>query len=134
MRRPLALLLGLLLLVVPFDMVLSVGIHTLPNSLFWRGGCAIGVGLDATLHGSPTDPQVTWATDNWSGTRMELLWPVGYSAGFDPGLELFDAGGRVVGHEGDLIIGTCTMGSWGDLFHRVEANDIRPPSWRPGDG
>jgi len=133
--RTVALLLGVVLVFVPFGLVLSFGSQgALPTSLFWRGGCTIGVGRDATLHGSPTDSRVTWATDNGLGMRIEILWPVGYSARFDPNVEVLDASGNVVGREGDLIVGSCTMPPYDPAIWRVEARDIRPPTWKPGDG
>jgi len=134
-KRTLALLLGVVLVFVPFGLVLSFGPNpALPASFWWRGGCSMGVGRDAILHGSLADPQVTWATDNGTGVRVALLWPLGYKARFDPDLQLADASGVVVGHEGDLIIGSCTM--WADVGNTflVEASDIRLPTWKPGDG
>jgi hypothetical protein len=134
-KRTLALLLGVVLLFVPFGLVLSFGPNrALPASLSWRGGCSMGVGRDAILHGSYADPQVTWATDNGTGARVELLWPLGYTARFDPDLEVADASGVVIGHEGDLIIGSCTMAPDVGTAFLVEASDVRPPTWRPGDG
>lgn len=73
------------------------------------GPCA-GVGLDAILHGDPSDPGLTWIVDRGSGLRTEALWPAGFSARFDPSLEVLDASGRVVHHEGDLIDGGCVTG------------------------
>ncbi len=133
--RTIAFLLAVVLVFVPFGLVLSSGPRLpLPASLDWDGGCAIGVGRDATLHGSWTYSRVTWATDNWSGTRIEILWPIGYSARFDPTVEVLDASGNVVGREGDLIIGSCTMPPDDPATLRVEAGDVRPPTWQPGDG
>lgn len=59
------------------------------------------------LTGSPSDPRLAWMV---YGTRHELVWPVGYSARFTPKLEVLDARGRVVGHDGDRAIGGCEMG------------------------
>ena len=136
MRWPslfIVLLLGVVLVFVPFGLVLSFGSQgSLLESLFWRGGCTMGVGRDATLHGSPTDPRVTWATDNGSGMQIEILWPVGYSARFDPNVEVFDASGKVVGREADLIVGSCATPPNYLAIWRIEARDIRPPSWQPG--
>lgn len=106
----------------------------LPASFDWRGGCPVGVGRDATLHGSAADPRVTWATDNGSGTRFELLWPFGYRARFDPSLELVDSYGAAVGHEGDQIVGSCLSQPGDGGAVRVDASEIRPATWQPGDG
>jgi hypothetical protein len=68
-----------------------------------------------------------------SGLQFGLLWPIGYQARFVPGLELVDERGTVVAREGDLIIGSC--GPTGDDAPvRVSAEDVRPPTWQPGDG
>src|SRR5689334_22294136 len=111
------------------------GPYELPtgNGSFGIDRMGFGVERDATLHGSPHDPHVVWATDRTSGVRFELVWPWGYRAIFDPQLELFDGVGRVVAHEGDLLIGSCPNygGSGPDS---VDANDVRPPTWQPGDG
>jgi hypothetical protein len=138
------LVLGLVLVFVPFGLVLSSGLSApsassgrLPTYLDWTGGCSIGVGRDATLHGSPSDPQVTWATDNSSGMRSEIIWPSGYTARFDPNVAVLDASGNVVGREGDFVIGSCTMVATDPvdpIVWLVEGNDIRPPTWKPGDG
>ena len=106
----------------------------LPSNPTWRGGCAIGVGRDATLHGSSSDARVTWATDTAAGGRLDLLWPVGYSARFSPHLEILDEHGTVVAHEGDLIIGSCLTQSDDGGAVRVDASQVRPPTWQPGDG
>ncbi len=106
----------------------------LPESPAWRGGCGIGVGVDAVLRGSVADPRVTWATDRQSNHRLELLWPVGYEAWFAPRLVLLDEHGIVVGREGDLIIGICSLPTPADDdAARVSASDIRPSTW-DGDG
>jgi hypothetical protein len=128
------LFLGVVLVFVPFGLILSSGPTTLPTLPGWQGGCSIGVGRDATLHGSPTDPQVTWATDNRSGLHFVIVWPTGYSAHFDPKVAVLDASGNVVGREGDLIVGSCTMLMNDPVISLVEANDVRPPTWKPGDG
>jgi hypothetical protein len=134
MRRAIAVGLVLALLVVPFDLALAAFGGGLPVDAMWLGGCPIGVGRNAILHGSQVDTNVTWATDVRSGRRFELLWPAGYRAGFNPKLELRNRQGRVVGHEGDLIIGSCTMRPSDRVIWRVEESDVRPPTWEAGDG
>lgn len=71
-------------------------------------GCA-GVGLDAFLAGSPTDPRLTWLVDI-GGRRLEILWPRRFTARFDPELAVLDATGRVVHRAGDRIEGACVVG------------------------
>src|SRR5664280_1734365 len=79
----------------------------LPVALAWRGGSCLGVGMDATLAGSASDPRLTWATIGSSGVRVDLVWPAGYQDRFNPSLELLDASGMIVAHAGDLLIGRC---------------------------
>lgn len=67
--------------------------------------CA-GVGVSAVLHGSAADPRVAWLVNDL-GTRVEVVWPVGYRARFTPNLEVLDASGVVVLRSGDPITGVC---------------------------
>jgi hypothetical protein len=91
---------------------------TLPDGLFalsttnWlRGGICAGTGLDAVIYGSPTDPHVAWIENSFSSPpRMEIVWPAGYRARFDPNLEILDANGNVVMREGDTVTGDCGGG------------------------
>jgi hypothetical protein len=50
------------------------------------------------------------------GQRLELAWPLGYSARFTPRLELLDENGDVVGREGDELTGGCTTADPGVWF------------------
>jgi hypothetical protein len=88
------------------------------NGLYWLstdnwvvpGACA-GGGLDAVIYGSPTDPHVAWIENSFSSPpRMEIVWPAGYRARFDPNLEILDANGNVVMREGDTVTGDCGGG------------------------
>ena len=79
----------------------------LPIDPLGRTFCGRGVGLDATLHGSASDPHVAWAVDARSGERFELVWPPGYRARFTPGLVILDASGTEVARDGDHITGGC---------------------------
>ncbi len=110
------------------------GATSLPSNPEWRGGCAIGVGRDAILHGSASDARVTWAIDNTEAGRIDLLWPVGYTARFSPQLEVLDGQGHVVAREGDQIIGSCLTQPEDGGAIRVDAGEVRPPAWQPGDG
>jgi hypothetical protein len=106
----------------------------LPSDPTWQGNCGLGVGRDATLHGSVSDGRVTWAIDRDGASRIDLLWPRGSTARFNPQLEVLDGSGRVVAREGDLIIGSCLTAPGDAGAIRIEANDVRPPDWKPGDG
>lgn len=65
-----------------------------------------GVGLvGATLHGSPTDPRLAWMEGPMG--RVELVWPRGYSARFNPQLEVLDDADQLIATERVPIIGAC---------------------------
>jgi hypothetical protein len=81
---------------------------SLPTLATYSGGCR-GVGLDATLAGSSTDPRVTWLVGS-EGGRGEIIWPPGFTARFDPDLAVLDASGKVVYRAGDKIDGGCVVG------------------------
>jgi hypothetical protein len=98
----------------------------LPSDPRWDGGCR-GVGADLVIHGSATDPRVTRATGEDGDRRFEILWPVGYSARFVPGLQVLDASGTVVAREGDRLTGACGAGetpSGQPIW--VEGRDVQP--------
>ena len=80
----------------------------LPTLASWNGGCR-GVGFEATLNGSPSDPRITWITAS-GGQRHEIVWPPGYTARFTPNLEVLDANGNVVFREGSRVSGGCVTG------------------------
>jgi hypothetical protein len=52
------------------------------------------------LHGDPNDPRLAWLI-NPDGLRTELQWPRGFTARFNPQLELVASNGEVVAREGD---------------------------------
>jgi len=80
----------------------------LPTLSSDNGFCR-GVGLlNATLAGDPNDPQVAWLAV--SSGRKQTIWPPGFSARFDPNLQVLDAAGRVVFHAGDKIGAACVAG------------------------
>lgn len=71
-----------------------------------------GVGLDqVNLAGDPTDPRLAWLVEA-GGNRLEAVWEPGYTARFNPDLEVLDETGRVVYRAGDVIDDYCaTAGS-----------------------
>lgn len=93
--------------------VLAVGACTsqtvqLPSDPRWvASGACRGVGTDMVIHGSATDPRVTWATSIDGQVRVEITWPVGYAARFVPDLEVLDETGKVIAREGDHLTGVC---------------------------
>lgn len=62
---------------------------------------------------------------------MELLWPAGYSARFDPALELLDEHGRVIGREGDPIVGGCPTAPLPSLVW-VQSTDVQAADQQAG--
>jgi hypothetical protein len=76
--------------------------------------CA-GMGTEATLVGSRTDPRLAWLVDLHGG-RHEAVWPQGFTARFDPNLAVLDASGRVVYRAGDKIDGGCVTGAENTLL------------------
>ena len=73
--------------------------------------CA-GVGNDGTLTGSPTDARLAWLAEPQDG-RVEIVWPQGFTARFDPDLAILDASGKVVYRAGDRPGGGCVIGDTG---------------------
>jgi hypothetical protein len=74
--------------------------------------CA-GVGADAVLHGSATDPRIAWLESSTGSTtpqRTDVVWPAGYRARFAPSLEILDENGNVVLTDGAHITGLCSGG------------------------
>src|SRR5450432_603085 len=76
---------------------------SLPTLANWNGGCR-GVGFEAALNGSPSDPRITWLTAS-GGQRRDIVWPPGYAARFTPNLEVLDANSNVVFREGSTVSG-----------------------------
>jgi hypothetical protein len=102
-------------------------------------GC-FGTGTDMVIHGSTNDPRVTWVTTPDGSKRVEIVWPVGYSARFVPALEILDGAGKVVAHEGDHLIGWCrTADTPEGVPIPVQASDVEGnvvpviPTQGPGD-
>ncbi len=81
---------------------------TLPTLSEDNPPCA-GVGTEATLAGSHTDPRLAWMVDSQGG-RHDIVWPRGFTARFDPDLAVLDASGKVVYRAGDKIDGFCVRG------------------------
>jgi len=79
------------------------GLHTIPTT----GACA-GVGLEATIQGSPDDPAVAWIQSIGPDVhRLEAVWPSGFHAVFDPTMTIVDGAGRPQMRAGDYLDGAC---------------------------
>jgi hypothetical protein len=73
----------------------------------WLGMCG-GVGLDAVVRGSQTDPHIAWLENHLGGiSRSEATWPLGYRARFTPKLEILDGWGNVVLRDGEAVTESC---------------------------
>lgn len=86
------------------------GLYPLPTVNWLAGdwGACAGVGLDAVLRGSPSDPRVARLENRRGGTnRRDVTWPAGYQARFSPKIEILDEQGNVVLREGDAVEGAC---------------------------
>ena len=100
---------------------LAAGEFALPEVQWVVGGqeyaCAgTGYAGGVSLHGSATDPALTWVLFEDRGERETVVWPHGYRARFTPRLEVLDETGRVIAHEGDQATGGCRMPPGGLLI------------------
>jgi hypothetical protein len=69
------------------------------------------------LRGDESDPHLAWIEQFPSGGgRREVVWPAGFSARFDPQLEIVDQNGRGVIQEGDFVEGSCGSPQPGTLL------------------
>ena len=64
--------------------------------------------VEIRLHGSSTDPRLTWETLP-DGTEHTVVWMPGTSARFAPDLVVIGPDGTVIAREGSLITGGCAM-------------------------
>lgn len=106
-RRALRVVVAVALLILMLTLAGCGTSKTLPTTLF-SGACR-GIGLDATVVGSLEDPRSAWLITD-AGVRKDLVWPSGYVARFNPGLEVLDETGAVVFRQGDLVRGACLRG------------------------
>jgi hypothetical protein len=84
-------------------------VHLRPVESGVLHGCG-GVAEPSTLAGSAHDPQVVWLERLAGRTRVDVVWPPGFTATFDPGLAVYDASGRQVLRAGDFVEGGCHAG------------------------
>lgn len=103
---------------LPIAVTDANGVAYLCNTSNEIGGPAL------ELLGSPSDPRLTWTTR--LGVRLELAWPVGYSARFTPGLEVLDQNDNVVAHGGELLLKACATAVSG-IFTPWLASGVWPP-------
>lgn len=66
----------------------------------------------AVLRGNPADSRLTWL-QTLDGRRVEIIWPLGFVARFEPTLEVIDPSGKAVLLEGDFVEGACEIGDPG---------------------
>lgn len=86
----------------------------LPTDPAWQATGCRGVGLDGILRSSPSDQRLFWLEDRTTGERVDLIWPAGYYARDDFGLEVVDDSGTFVGKAGDLVTGACVVSAQGN--------------------
>lgn len=99
--------------------------RALPGAPDWDpGDGCIGIGFEATLVGSSSDPRLAWAVQGNRATRIDLAWPSGFEARFAPGLEILDPEGRVIARAGDSLTGGCPAEVDGIEVMKVDATDI----------
>jgi hypothetical protein len=76
-----------------------------------------GVGLDRYfLHGDPTDGRVAWLVSTAGTPAKNIVWPFGYTARFNPMLEILDATGVMVIREGAPVTGVCDVNPDGSVY------------------
>ncbi len=87
---------------------LGVGEQWLPAANWGDNMLCAGTGYvgEFRLHGAAGDSRLAWMIRP-DGTRTELAWPVGFSARFNPALQVLDGQGRVVASEGSIVQGGC---------------------------
>ena len=96
---------------LPSDLNLVLGPEATPLA------CA-GVGLDAVLVGSASDPRYVWLSDALTGRRIELVWPSGFTARFGQGsaFDVLNASGRVAIVGGSHVNGACVGAGDGEYW------------------
>jgi hypothetical protein len=67
------------------------------------GGCGSVAFLDLRLRGDPDRVPAVWVEAVHDGTPLRVVWPPGFRARFEPDLVLYDARGRLVAREGDIL-------------------------------
>jgi hypothetical protein len=88
--------------VLPSDPGMVLGPDETPRA------CA-GVGLDAVLVASASDPRKVWLDDAITGGRIELVWPPGFTVRFGEGtaFDVLNAAGKVAIVGGSHVSGAC---------------------------
>jgi len=72
------------------------------------GGCAFSDLSAWAFAGNPADPAVAWLQQG--NERLDVKWPEGYLAAFDPDLRVVDRHGLPVVRAGDHVSGACVVG------------------------
>ena len=76
---------------------------------------------EGILHGDSRDPRLAWLV-NPDGLRVEVQWPRGFTARFNPELELVASNGEVVAREGDDLDLGGGFGAGDGAFSVCEIN------------
>lgn len=58
-----------------------------------------------SLYGSSDYARLAWMGSG--GNQIDVVWPAGYWARFDPYLEVLDAGGHLVARDGSRVTSAC---------------------------
>ncbi len=58
---------------------------------------------DLRLRGDTTKTPAIWVVDIDGGLLHQIRWPPGFSARFEPDLVVYDARGRAVARDGDVL-------------------------------
>lgn len=64
--------------------------------------CPLGLFVPFTLVGDPTAHPPDWGVSQFDGHRIDFIWPAGFTARFDPDLEILDPSGAVVARAGTI--------------------------------
>jgi hypothetical protein len=68
-----------------------------------QGGCGSVAFSDLRVHGDQSRSPAVWVVAVDGGAAHAIRWPPGFSARFEPTLVIYDARGRPVARDGDLL-------------------------------
>ncbi|HEX5467176.1 MAG TPA: hypothetical protein VFW92_10935 [Candidatus Limnocylindrales bacterium] len=64
--------------------------------------CSVALHVPFTLVGDPTADPPDWGVTRADARRFDIVWPAGFTARFDPDLEILDPSGAVVARAGTI--------------------------------